>query len=177
VKGRAVARDPRVTIVVNDETPPYAIAMIEGVAEIITDQAELRRGTAEIARHYIEGEAAEGFVQYAASPARSCSASGLPRSWRRTRSAADPETRRPPTRSVLAVQRTDARVWVCVPGLRAELLCDVDELVVLGRTVGVLGRTVGPRQRTGLDLAQCVASAMSGSCSSVSPDRCDTTTV
>jgi hypothetical protein len=70
VKGHAVARDPRVTIVVNDETPPYAIAMIEGVAEIITDQAELRRGTAEIARHYIEGEAAEGFVQYATSPCK-----------------------------------------------------------------------------------------------------------
>jgi len=67
VKGRNIARDPRVTAVVDDEAPPYAFVSIDGTAELSTDRAELRRWAGEIGRRYLGEEGAEGFAEYAVS--------------------------------------------------------------------------------------------------------------
>lgn len=43
MKGRAVQRDPRVTVVVDDPTPPFAYVAIEGTAESTLEQRDERR--------------------------------------------------------------------------------------------------------------------------------------
>ena len=68
VKSRDLLRDPRVTIVVDDETPPYAFVMVEGVAEMFKDPGAVREGTLRIGRRYLGDEAAEQFVRYATGP-------------------------------------------------------------------------------------------------------------
>jgi PPOX class probable F420-dependent enzyme len=65
VKARNLLRDPRVTVVVDDATPPYSFVSIDGTAEFSQDEAELRRWAAEIARKYTGEEGVEGFVGYA----------------------------------------------------------------------------------------------------------------
>jgi PPOX class probable F420-dependent enzyme len=71
VKGRAVQRDPRVTVVVDDPTPPYAFVMIEGVAEISRDHDEIQRGSTTIGRRYLDTESADAWVlHYATSPGK-----------------------------------------------------------------------------------------------------------
>jgi PPOX class probable F420-dependent enzyme len=40
-KGRALARDPRIVVCVDDPHPPYSFVQIQGVAEISEDPAEL----------------------------------------------------------------------------------------------------------------------------------------
>ena len=40
-KGRALARDPRVVLCVDDTTPPYAFVQVQGVASISEDPDEL----------------------------------------------------------------------------------------------------------------------------------------
>ena len=44
VKGRAVLRDPRVALCVDDERPPYAFVLIEGRASISTGGSTRVRG-------------------------------------------------------------------------------------------------------------------------------------
>jgi PPOX class probable F420-dependent enzyme len=70
VKGRDLARDPRVAVVVHDDRPPYAFVMVEGVAELISDPEALKAGSAVIGRHYLDAEAAAAWVEYAASPGK-----------------------------------------------------------------------------------------------------------
>jgi PPOX class probable F420-dependent enzyme len=65
VKGVNMRRDPRVTLVIDDETPPFAFAMIEGTAEISQDPDELHRVAVGISRRYDEGENVEQFVHFA----------------------------------------------------------------------------------------------------------------
>ena len=43
VKGRALERDPRVSICVEDDRPPFAFVRVDGVAELSEDPAELQR--------------------------------------------------------------------------------------------------------------------------------------
>ena len=43
VKGRTLLRDPRVSVVVDSDKPPFAFVVIDGIAEISHDQAELLR--------------------------------------------------------------------------------------------------------------------------------------
>lgn len=69
VKARNIARDPRVTVVVDDETAPYAFVSIDGDAELDPDEDERRRFAGEIGRRYLDDEQAiAGFVEYMASP-------------------------------------------------------------------------------------------------------------
>jgi len=66
VKGRAVQRDPRVTVVVDDPTPPFAYVAIEGMAESTLEQGdERRKATTAIGRRYAGPDAVEGFREYA----------------------------------------------------------------------------------------------------------------
>ena len=61
VKGRAIARDPRVCMCVDDETPPFAFAMLEGVASISRDVDELRRFATAIGGRYMGADRAAEF--------------------------------------------------------------------------------------------------------------------
>ncbi|MFE9242104.1 PPOX class F420-dependent oxidoreductase [Nocardiopsis sp. NPDC006938] len=60
-KGRALARDPRVTLVVDREEPPYGFVQVQGVAEVSEDPRELLRTATEIARRYVGEDQAEEF--------------------------------------------------------------------------------------------------------------------
>ncbi len=53
VKARNIQRDPRVCLCVNDDTPPFSFATIEGRAQVIEDLDELRRWAARIGGKYM----------------------------------------------------------------------------------------------------------------------------
>jgi PPOX class probable F420-dependent enzyme len=61
VKGRNLRRDPRASVCVDDEHPPFAFAVFEGTVEISEDPAELRRWAAVIGGRYMGAERAEEF--------------------------------------------------------------------------------------------------------------------
>ena len=61
IKGRAVRRDARVSICVDDEAPPYAYVGIEGVAEISEDLDAMLPWSTAIARRYMGDDFAEAF--------------------------------------------------------------------------------------------------------------------
>jgi PPOX class probable F420-dependent enzyme len=63
VKGVNLLRDPRVSLVADDETPPYAFVMIEGIATLEDDLAQLRHWATEIARRYMGEELADAYGQ------------------------------------------------------------------------------------------------------------------
>lgn len=60
-KGRAFVRDPRLTLLVDLEEPPFGFVQVQGAAEISEDPAELLRTATEIARRYMGAELAEEF--------------------------------------------------------------------------------------------------------------------
>ncbi|MBV9204870.1 MAG: PPOX class F420-dependent oxidoreductase [Actinobacteria bacterium] len=60
-KGRALARDPRATLCVDLEQPPYAFVQVQGEAELSEDPAELLRTATVIAARYVGAERAEEF--------------------------------------------------------------------------------------------------------------------
>ena len=61
VKARALRRDPRVSLCVDDETPPYAFVTVQGVASLDTDLAALRRWATAIGARYMGADRAEEF--------------------------------------------------------------------------------------------------------------------
>ena len=60
-KGRALARDPRVSLCVDLEEPPYAFVQVQGEAELSEDPAELIRTATAIAARYMGAGRAEEF--------------------------------------------------------------------------------------------------------------------
>lgn len=52
-KGRALRRDPRVCLCVDDQEPPYSFVIIRGEAAISEDQADLRHWAAVIGGRYM----------------------------------------------------------------------------------------------------------------------------
>ena len=60
-KGRALARDPRVSLCVDLEEPPYAFVQVQGEAELSEDPAELVRTATAIAARYMGADRAEEF--------------------------------------------------------------------------------------------------------------------
>ena len=60
-KGRALARDPRVSLCVDLEEPPYAFVQVQGEAELSEDPAELLRTATAIAARYMGPERAQEF--------------------------------------------------------------------------------------------------------------------
>ena len=68
VKGHAIERDPRVSICVEDDRPPFAFVRVDGVAELSEDPAELRLCATRIAERYMGAERAEEFGERNAAP-------------------------------------------------------------------------------------------------------------
>lgn len=68
LKGRALVRDPRVCLVVDDEAPPYAFVLIEGTATISEDHPDLLRWATVIGGRYMGGNRAEEFGRRNAVP-------------------------------------------------------------------------------------------------------------
>jgi PPOX class probable F420-dependent enzyme len=60
-KGRSLARDPRATLCVDLEEPPYGFVQVQGTAELSEDLGELVRTATLIAARYIGRERAEDF--------------------------------------------------------------------------------------------------------------------
>jgi PPOX class probable F420-dependent enzyme len=66
VKAANLQHDPRVSLVVDDETPPFSFVSIDGTAEVSQARDDARRTAAiEIGRRYGGDESVEGFVQFA----------------------------------------------------------------------------------------------------------------
>jgi PPOX class probable F420-dependent enzyme len=60
-KGRALARDPQVTLCVDLEAPPYGFVQVQGTAELSEDPGELVRTATAIGGRYMGAERAEEF--------------------------------------------------------------------------------------------------------------------
>ena len=60
-KGRALARDPRISLCVDREEPPYAFVQVQGEAELSEDPAELLRTATAIGARYMGADRAEEF--------------------------------------------------------------------------------------------------------------------
>jgi PPOX class probable F420-dependent enzyme len=61
VKGCNIAHDPRVSLCVDDDRPPYAFVTIEGRAVISDDLTEVRRWATVIGGRYMGADQAEAF--------------------------------------------------------------------------------------------------------------------
>jgi PPOX class probable F420-dependent enzyme len=60
-KGRSLARDPRISLCVDLDEPPYAFVQVQGEAELSEHPAELVRTATVIAARYIGAGLAEEF--------------------------------------------------------------------------------------------------------------------
>lgn len=67
-KGRALQRDPRVSLCVDLEQMPYAFVQVQAVATISEDPAELLRTATAVATRYIGPDKAERFGRRNAVP-------------------------------------------------------------------------------------------------------------
>jgi hypothetical protein len=68
VKGRALARDPRVSLCVEDDLPPFAFVRVDGVAELSEDREELQRSATRIAERYMGAQRAQEFGERNSDP-------------------------------------------------------------------------------------------------------------
>jgi hypothetical protein len=60
-KGRNLRRDPRVSLCVDDDRPPFSFVVVEGVAEISDDLDEVRRWASRIGGRYMGADRAEEY--------------------------------------------------------------------------------------------------------------------
>ena len=61
VKGRAILREPRVAIAVDDQEPPYSFVMVQGTASVSRDFDALVEWATKIGGRYMGAERAEEF--------------------------------------------------------------------------------------------------------------------
>jgi PPOX class probable F420-dependent enzyme len=61
VKGRNLRRDPRASICVDDERPPFSYVLVEGIVELSDDLGELREWATRIGSRYMGEERAEEY--------------------------------------------------------------------------------------------------------------------
>jgi PPOX class probable F420-dependent enzyme len=61
VAGRNLARDTRISISVDDPTPPFSFVVLEGAAELIDDLDAVRESATDIAARYMGPERAEEY--------------------------------------------------------------------------------------------------------------------
>jgi PPOX class probable F420-dependent enzyme len=67
-KGRALARDPRATLCVDLEEPPYGFVQVQGTAELSEEPGELLRTATAIGARYMGEDRADEFGQRNAVP-------------------------------------------------------------------------------------------------------------
>ena len=67
-KGRALGRDPRATLCVDLEEPPYGFVQVQGDAELSEDPGELLRTATAIAARYVGDDRAEEYGKRNAVP-------------------------------------------------------------------------------------------------------------
>jgi PPOX class probable F420-dependent enzyme len=67
-KGRALARDPRTTLCVDLDEPPYAFVQVQGNAELSEDPGELLRTATAVGTRYMGPDQAEEFGKRNAVP-------------------------------------------------------------------------------------------------------------
>ena len=68
VKGKTLRRDPRAAMVVDDENPPFAYVMVEGVCELIDDVDATLPWAIRIGGRYMGADVAEAFGRRNAVP-------------------------------------------------------------------------------------------------------------
>ncbi len=68
VKGQALARDPRVSICVEDDRPPFAFVRVDGVAELSEDPEDLKQWATRIAERYMGQDRAQEFGERNSAP-------------------------------------------------------------------------------------------------------------
>jgi PPOX class probable F420-dependent enzyme len=68
VKGRALRRDPRISVCVEDDRPPFAFVRIDGTAELDDDLEGLVGWTTRIAGRYMGAENADEYGRRNAGP-------------------------------------------------------------------------------------------------------------
>ncbi len=68
IKGKAILRDPRVSLCLDDETPPFSFLTISGTATTSTDPEELLQWGTRIAGRYMGAEHAEVYGRRNAVP-------------------------------------------------------------------------------------------------------------
>ena len=61
VKGRNLARDPRVSLCVDDDRPPFSFVTVRGRAELSDELGEVREWATRIAARYVGDDLAEQF--------------------------------------------------------------------------------------------------------------------
>jgi PPOX class probable F420-dependent enzyme len=67
-KGRNIRRDPRVSLAVDDERPPFSYVRVDGTAEVSEDPDDMLAWSTRIADRYMGPELAEGFGRRNAVP-------------------------------------------------------------------------------------------------------------
>ena len=68
MKGRNLRRDPRASLVVDDEAPPFAYVRVDGAVEISEDLDEMLVWATRIAYRYMGPELAESYGRRNAVP-------------------------------------------------------------------------------------------------------------
>lgn len=68
VKGRNLARDPRVSVCVDDERPPFTLCTMDGTATVSGDPDDLLHWATAIAGRYMGADRAEAFGRRNAVP-------------------------------------------------------------------------------------------------------------
>jgi PPOX class probable F420-dependent enzyme len=68
LKGKALRRDPRVCLCVDDDTPPFSFVIVEGTAEISEDLDALQEWATRIGGRYMGTDVAEAFGKRNAVP-------------------------------------------------------------------------------------------------------------
>lgn len=68
VKGRNLRREPRVSLCIDDERPPFHFVIVEGVAELADNDPDLLRWATSIGGRYMGEDQAEAFGRRNAVP-------------------------------------------------------------------------------------------------------------
>jgi PPOX class probable F420-dependent enzyme len=68
VKGKAILRDPRVSLCWDDERPPFSFLTVAGTAEISEDPADMLRWATRIGGRYMGADRAEEYGRRNAVP-------------------------------------------------------------------------------------------------------------
>jgi PPOX class probable F420-dependent enzyme len=68
IKAKALRRDPRVSVCVDDELPPFAFVLVEGTAMLLDDEAAKLRYATRIGGRYMGADRAEEFGRRNAVP-------------------------------------------------------------------------------------------------------------